>query len=264
MKNSAIDLSIAVLGLGEAGSRFANDLTDLGLKVYGWDPALKRVLDPRIVFSKSNLEAARDADIIFNVNLSKVAEDVAREILPVLRPEQVFLEMNTAAPSLKIAVFEILKPSGVQFVDLGIMAPVPPAGIRTPFLACGPGADLFFQKMGKLGLNIEILPGEVGDAAARKLLRSIIYKGIAAVICESVESGRAFGLEDYVREQIRSVIGDDDTQIDRFLTGSQTHAERRMHEMEAVVAMLEEKNMQPFMSRAAVENLKKIKSSSTQ
>jgi Domain of unknown function (DUF1932) len=73
-----------------------------------------------------------------------------------------------------------------------------------------------------------------------------------------VESGQAFGMEDYIRAQIRSIIGEDDALIDRFLEGSKTHAERRMHEMEAVVEMLQSVDIQPFMSEAARENLRKM------
>ena len=64
---------------------------------------------------------------------------------------------------------------------------------------------------------------------------------IAAVICEAIEAGKAFELEQYIREQISSVIGGNDALIDRFVEGSKIHAERRIHEMEAVVQMLEEK-----------------------
>lgn len=249
---------IAILGLGEAGSHFANDLAKMGVEVLGFDPNLKRTLGPSVFLAKSNAEAAEKADIIFSVNLSSVAEEVAHEVASVLNKKQIYLDMNTASPKQKIAVFDILKPTGVQFVDLAIMAPVPPKGIKTPFLACGEGADLFYQKMQPMGLNIEVLEGKVGDAATKKLLRSIVYKGIAAVICEAVESGQAFGMEGYIREQIRSIMGEDDALIDRFLEGSKTHAERRMHEMEAVVEMLQSVDIQPFMSQAAKENLRKM------
>ena len=100
-------------------------------------------------------------------------------------------------------------------------------------------------------------PSPTGDAAGRKLLRSIVYKGVAAVICEAVEAGEKFGLEDYIRKQINSIIGENDALIDRFVTGSRTHARRRMHEMEAVVDMLEGADLSAHMSHGAVKNLSK-------
>jgi 3-hydroxyisobutyrate dehydrogenase-like beta-hydroxyacid dehydrogenase len=251
-------MHIAILGLGEAGCKFANDLAAMGVTVSGWDPNLQRTLDKKIRFAQNNIDAAKDADIILSVNLSAAAETIAKEVLPVMNADKIYAEMNTASPQKKLAVYEMLKSSGVQFVDVAIMAPVPPKGIKTPLLASGPGAKKMQEKLESLALDFSLLSENVGDASTKKLLRSIVYKGVAAVICEAIEAGKAFGLEKYIREQIHSVIGGNDALIDRFVEGSYTHAERRIHEMEAVVQMLEEKNLQPLMSAAAADNLKKI------
>lgn len=251
-------MHIAILGLGEAGSIFANDLASLGVQISGWDPAPKRKLDSRVFFANNNIEAVAKADIIFSVNLSMVSADVAKEILPVLNRKKIFLEMNTSSPEKKKQIHALLETSEVHFVDLAIMAPVPPKGIKTPFLASGPGAALLEEKLASLQLDLTVLNEQVGDASTRKLLRSIVYKGIAAVICEAVEAGNTFGLESYIREQIHSVIGGNDALIDRFLEGSYTHAERRMYEMDAVVEMLEEKKLKPFLSKATRHNLAKL------
>jgi 3-hydroxyisobutyrate dehydrogenase-like beta-hydroxyacid dehydrogenase len=251
-------MHIAVLGLGEAGSIFANDLSALGITVSGWDPSPQRKLHESIRFAASNADAAKDADIIFSVNLSSVSEAIANEVLPVLNADKIFAEMNTSSPQKKMAIDEILKPSAVQYVDLAIMAPVPPKGIKTPFFISGAGAKSLKEKLAKFNLNIEVLSETTGDASTKKLLRSIVYKGIAAVICEAMEAGKAFDAEDYIREQISSVIGCNNELIDRFTEGSRIHAERRIHEMEAVVNMLQEKNIEPVLSTAAKKNLEKI------
>ena len=256
-------MTVAILGLGEAGSRFANDLISLGVTVVGYDPArtgstARRDLSPAVTLVGSNAEAARDADIILSVNLSAVAEQVAAEVLPVLRPEQLYAEMNTASPDTKRRVERIISPSGALVVDVAIMAPVPPKGILTPFLVSGAGAERFAGQLLPLGLNISGLSNQTGEAATRKLLRSIVYKGIAAVIGEAVEAGRSFGLEPYIREQILSVVGGNDALIDRFLEGSKTHALRRSHELEAVVDMLCTQHVDPVMSRATLTSLKNL------
>lgn len=248
-------LHIAVLGLGEAGSIFANELAIMGITVSVWDPSPKRKLHESIRFAASNRDAAKDSDIILSVNLSSVSEVVAKEVLPVLNDKKIYADMNTSSPQQKIAIEHLLQSSGVQFVDMAIMAPVPPKGIKTPFLISGNGAALLKERLDKYDLNIALLSNKTGDASTRKLLRSIVYKGIAAVICEAMEAGKAFELEQYIREQISSVIGGNDALIDRFVEGSKTHAERRIHEMEAVVQMLEEKKMQSIMSGATKQNL---------
>lgn len=252
------NLQVALLGLGEAGSHFANDLAKLGVSVTGYDPAAIRPLHPSVQLAASNAEAARSADIILSVNLSAVAETVASEVLPVLQSGQIYAEMNTTSPDTKRAVATIIQPSGTLAVDVAIMAPVPPKGILTPFLVSGPGANLFAEKLRPLGLNISVLSDEMGEAATRKLLRSIVYKGVAAVIGEAVIAGQSFGLEPYIREQIRSVIGGNDALIDRFLEGSKTHALRRSHELEAVVAMLNARDVEPVMSQATLRSLENL------
>jgi 3-hydroxyisobutyrate dehydrogenase-like beta-hydroxyacid dehydrogenase len=251
-------MKVAILGLGEAGSIFANDLASLGITVSGWDPFPKRKLHDSIRFAESNADAAKDADIILSVNLSSVSETVAKEVKPVLNDKMIYAEMNTSSPQQKIAVENLLLSSGVRFADVAIMAPVPPKGIKTPFIVSGNGASLLKENLSGYNPDIEVLSEKTGDASTRKLLRSIVYKGVAAVICEAMEAGKAFGLEQYIRKQISSVIGGNDALIDRFIEGSYIHAERRIHEMEAVIEMLSEKDIEPFLSNAARYNLEKL------
>jgi 3-hydroxyisobutyrate dehydrogenase-like beta-hydroxyacid dehydrogenase len=251
-------IKFAVLGLGEAGSIFANDLVASGSMVTAWDPNPIRTLDPRVAVAASNLAAAEQADIILSVNLSSVSAEVALEVLPVLGAGKWYLEMNTSSPSLKRIIAEKLSPTGVHFVDLAIMAPVPPLGIKTPFLASGPGAETLLAKVSGMHWNLSLAGDQVGEASTRKLLRSIVYKGVAAVILEAIAAGKAFDKEDYIRIQISSVIGGNDELIDRFVEGTYTHAERRKHEMEAVVEMLENEGIDPLMSSATVGSLANI------
>ncbi len=250
---------IAILGLGEAGAHFANDLAEKGIQIRGYDPDVKRSLHPSVYLTNSNAEAAENADIILSVNLSTVSEEVAQEVFPVLNEKKIFAEMNTSSPQKKQKIYDLLKKTGVQYVDLAIMAPVPPKGIMTPFWVSGNGAQAFYGALKYLNLDIKVLGDDVGEASKLKLLRSIVYKGVAAVICEAIEAGQAFVLEPYIREQIKSIIGhEDDGLIDRFIEGSKTHAQRRMHEMGAVCEMLKSVGVQPFMSQAAYDNLNKI------
>ncbi|WP_435355978.1 NAD(P)-binding domain-containing protein [Emticicia sp. SJ17W-69] len=252
-------LKIAILGLGEAGSHFANDLIKLGVEVTGFDPNPVRKLHDNMILAQSNAEAVKQADIVFSANLSSVSIEIAEELKDVLKSNQFFCEMNTSGPEKKIKIAEILKTSGVKVIDLAIMAPVPPKGIMTPFLASGENATEFLEKVKPLNLDIkQVDNGNIGDAATRKLLRSIVYKGIAAVVCEAMEAGEAFGMESYIRGQIGSLIGGNDDLIDRFVEGSRTHALRRMHEMEAVIEMLEAKGLDPIVTRGTRNNLEKL------
>lgn len=246
-------MKIAVLGLGEAGCHFANDLVEMGYHVSGWDPNLQRDLYKTVRFASSNQDAAAEADIIFNVNLSSISEQVAEEVKPVVHSNAIFCEMNTSSPNQKIRIEKILERS-CHVVDVAIMAPVPLQGIRTPLLVSGKASKRLNMALSKLD-NIESIAGEVGEAATLKLLRSIVYKGIAAVICEAMEAADYFNKEKYMRKQIASIIGDNDDLVNRFINGSRQHAVRRLHEMEAVEHMLSSSDLSAVMSNGAIQNL---------
>ncbi len=251
-------LRVAILGLGEAGSHFANDLIDLDVSVFGFDPALKRDVHPKVQLMPSNAEAARHADLILSVNVSSAAEEVAREVSSVVHKGQVYAEMNTASPHQKMAVAKILAHTGALVADVAIMAPVPPKGLKTPFLTSGLGAFKFLELLKPYHADITLLNETVGDAATHKLLRSIVYKGFAAVMGEAITASKAMGLEKYMREQIASLIGGNDALIDRFIEGSKTHALRRSHELEAIIEMLKDNRVDPVMSRVTLKSLQNL------
>ena len=247
-------MNIAILGLGEAGSRFANDLVELEqFMVSGWDPDPQQQLDKRVHFAAGNADAVANADVVFSVNSAEACQSVATEVANSLKPDALYCEMNTASPATKREVEAILSDSGAHVLDVAIMAPVPPKGIRSPMLVSGKQALAFQQRLSGV-TPVEILNDSVGDAAQRKLLRSIVYKGIAAVVCEAMEAARYHDLEDYMRQQIGTII-DGDEWVDRFIEGSRTHAVRRGHEMLAVADMLAEDGLASSITEATIENL---------
>ena len=229
-------MKIAILGLGEAGSHFANDLVKMGVAVSGWDPNITHALEAAVYVAHSNADAVKNADVIWSVNYTSESKGIAEEVLPELKSGAIYCEMNTSSPKTKKEIEQILEPADIHFADV---------------------AELLKDQLSSLQLNLSVLNENTGDAAERKLLRSIVYKGVAAVICEAMEAGAQQGLEDYIRAQIHSIIGPDNGLIDRFIEGSRTHAQRRMHEMEAVVDMLSSEELSSHMSQGAVYNLKK-------
>ena len=248
---------IAILGLGEAGSTIGRDLLANGVEVIGWDPSPKNNLPAGLILARNNPDAVAQADIVFSLNWASVAQNVALEVAESLSSGQIFVDFNTASPQNKRAVADVIDGSGGRFVDGALMAPVPPYGLKTPVYASGRGASAFEAMMTPFGMPITILPGEAGTAATHKLVRSIMYKGVAAVVMECLEAARSLGLEAYAREQMVTLLNDEGM-IDRFEQGSIKHATRRMHEMEAVVELLEGIDVAPLTSQAAVERLKTL------
>jgi 3-hydroxyisobutyrate dehydrogenase-like beta-hydroxyacid dehydrogenase len=247
---------VAILGIGEAGGTFARDLIKAGVQVRGWDPNPHNLPD-KLDFASSNPAAVSGADIVLSVNWASVALDVAAEVAPTLHPGQLFADMNTAAPQLKREIAPIIDKTGALFVDAALMDPVPPKGLGTQVYASGSGAKRFEEIMTPLGMPVTYLNTKPGDAATHKLVRSIMYKGVAAVILECLEAAEALHMTEYARVQMLKIIYDE-PMIDRFVTGSITHAKRRAEEMEAVVEMLNSIGVSSFTSQATIQRLKEI------
>jgi 3-hydroxyisobutyrate dehydrogenase-like beta-hydroxyacid dehydrogenase len=139
------------------------------------------------------------------------------------------------------------------------MAPVPGRGIRTPALASGPGAAAFAELARGYGMPVEVLGPEAGDAAARKLVRSVFAKGLAAAVGESLAAAEALGCADWAYEDIeRTLTGADEELLRRLIEGSRRHAARRVDEMAAAVSMLEELGVEPRVAAAAGEWLRAL------
>ncbi len=237
-------MRVGVLGLGEAGSLIAADLRAAGVAIRGYDPKPGSGSD-----CAGEAEAAAGAGIVLSLTTAAESETALRAALDALAPGQVYADLNTASASLKARLAALVEPTGARFVDVALMAPVPGKGLRTPALAAGPGARVFVATFGRLGMPVELVDGEPGEAARRKLLRSVAWKGLAAVVIEATTAARAAGLEDWMRAELESLLADAD--IDRMVSGSVTHAQRRAHEMADVAAQLRELGVEPRMSEAA-------------
>jgi 3-hydroxyisobutyrate dehydrogenase-like beta-hydroxyacid dehydrogenase len=244
-------MDVAVLGLGEAGGRIASDLAAAGCTVRGWDPA--RTLDG-IDNAGSDIAAVRNSDVVLSLNSAAVALDVARGVAESLSGDAVYADLNTAAPSLKRELAGVIP---VPFADVALVGIVPSTGLRTAALASGAGAERFAERLRPLGMPVEVVGDEPGDAAGLKLLRSVFMKGIAAAAIESLEAAEAAGVVERVRADIASVLGE--PVLERLLTGSRTHAVRRAEEMYAAAELVRELGIPPRVATAAAAWLEQLR-----
>lgn len=251
-------LRVAVLGLGEAGSAIAQDLLRAGAEVVGFDPVPEKTV-PGLLRAQSEAEAAEGASLVLSVNWARVAREVAEKVAPVLRPGQVYADLNTASPSLKHLLAEILAPTGARFVDVALMSPVPGRGLATPSLASGPGAWAYKGCLEPLGAAVEVVGERPGEAALRKLLRSVFFKGMAAAVLEALEAARRLGLEAEVWDNIAKTLKEaDETLVGRLVEGSLRHAERRREEMLAAAELLREVGVEPLVTEATARQLGRL------
>ncbi|WP_413248311.1 DUF1932 domain-containing protein [Sinomonas flava] len=242
-----------VIGLGEAGRTYAHALQSLGHDVLGYDVA--PIPTPELPRAASMAEAVGQADVVIVMTTARASLPVARDAAPHLAPGTVYADFTSAAPSAKLALEQVL-PVGVQAADIAILGPVISLGASTPLMAAGPGAARIAEVMRPVGAPVEVVHGALGDAMAHKLLRSIVMKGLAAVVCEAVEAGHRAGYEEWVRGQIAAELaGDGQATIDRFITGSAKHAARRADEMAVVADYCQALGAPSHMSAAAHESL---------
>jgi 3-hydroxyisobutyrate dehydrogenase-like beta-hydroxyacid dehydrogenase len=244
-------LTVALLGLGEAGSVLAGDLVAAGASVRGFDPVNAREI-AGIDRSDDPRAAVDGSDVVLSVTAASAAIEAAGSATGGLRAGQVYADLNASGAALKRAVAEVVAPTGAQFADVALMGVVPRDGLRTPALVSGPGARAFAERLGPLGMPVEVLDGEPGAAAARKLLRSVFMKGLAASCLESLRAARAAGCEDWVREEIAGVLErGDEALLERLVTGSAQHATRRIGEVADARELLAELGIEPRVTQAA-------------
>jgi len=244
-------MEVAVLGLGEAGGRIASDLVAAGCAVRGFDP----VRQPEgITNAESAAKAVAGAEVVLSINAASVALEVAADVAGALGAGALYADLNTSAPELKRELSETVP---VQFVDVALVGVVPASGLATPALASGAGAERFAGLLRPLGMPVEVVGPRPGDAAALKLLRSVFMKGIAAAAIESLQAAGAAGVEQHVRTDIAAVLGE--PLLDRLLVGSRAHAARRVDEMHAAAAYVEELGVEPRVSAAAAAWLEQLR-----
>ncbi len=144
----------------------------------------------------------------------------------------------------------------MPFADVALTGVVPSTGLATPALASGDGAERFAELFRPLGMPVDVVGPQPGDAAGLKLLRSVFMKGMAAAALESLAAARAAGAEERVYADIAAVIGE--PLLERLLSGSEAHASRRVDEMRAAAAYLEELGIDPRVASAAADLLEEL------
>lgn len=245
-------LTVAVLGLGEAGGAIARDLVKAGATVRAYDPAVPAA--DGMVQTSDEADAAKGSDLVLSVNSSRAAVDALRAGVA---EATVWADLNTASPGLKKQLASLA--GDVPFADVAIMAPVPGRGLRTPMLTSGPAAARVAEMLGSLGASVETMDGPAGLAAERKLLRSVFFKGLAAAVVEALEAGRAAGCEEWLRDNItEELTRAGESTVDRLVSGTRQHAVRRADEMAAATDMLTELGMAPTITAATRDLLVRL------
>ena len=248
---------IAVLGFGEAGSEYARDLVAAGADVRGFDPKIPA--PPGVKPRQDDADAIRDAELVISLTTAAEAESALRASMSALRPGTLWADANTAAPALKVRLAELARDVDVDLVDVAIMAPVPGHGVHTTMCVSGPAAAHFAAAMHAFDVCVEHIAGPIGAASSQKLLRSVVYKGVAASIVEAMAGAEAAGCADWFRGHITTEFATfDHAVVSRLITGTYLHAGRRAAEMDAAAQQLADLGVTPHIATATRDALRAI------
>jgi 3-hydroxyisobutyrate dehydrogenase-like beta-hydroxyacid dehydrogenase len=251
-------VSIGFVGFGEAGSHIAKGLKSAGVtRIVAFDIDPERVRsnerETGVPLLGSNRELADEAQVIFSTVTCAQAREAAEQTAPFLSSRHMYADLNSVSPALKQQIEQIVTPTGAGFVEAAIMSPVPPHGHRAPMLLGGKAAAAFAQLMTPFGMRLEVVSEEVGVAAATKMFRSIIVKGLEALMLECVLAAAPYGADERVFASLgESFPGIDWQRLANYMVGRVVvHGERRAREMEEVAETLESLGIEPIMAAAA-------------
>jgi 3-hydroxyisobutyrate dehydrogenase-like beta-hydroxyacid dehydrogenase len=256
-------MRVAVFGLGEAGGAIAGDLASVAARrcdVHAYDPRSVST-PPEVTRHHDPVSAVAACDAVFAFTSSDDAPGALEQAFASIPSTALYADFSTAAAGVKQRLAQRCGAVGLAFADVAMMSPVPGKGMYTPMLVSGTGATKFVNQCEPLGMVVEHAGDVAGTAATRKLLRSVVIKGFAALVIESMHAANAAGLGAETWENlVQQFTAADETFLRRIVEGTGTHSLRRLHEMEATAELLGELNVDPLMTQSTVESLRRIES----
>lgn len=252
---------IALIGFGEVGQTLAQDLAGKAA-LSAWDVAFadpdslpSRALGRHQVrLGRDAPDAVSDADLV----ISAVTADqdlAAAQSVGALRGA-VFLDLNSCSPAQKVASAQTVEAAGGRYVEAAVMSPIGPKRIASPMLLGGPHAGDFLAAVDGLGFTGATAYSEViGQAAATKLCRSVMIKGVEALLTESLLAARHYGVEQVVLDSLSDLLPlpDWNRTAQYMISRSLEHGTRRAEEMREAARTVEEAGVPAPMSHAIAE-----------
>lgn len=254
--------NLTFIGFGEAGGILASDLaqdhqvTIWDCKLEGKDRVamLDKARQAGVRAASSLAEALQDSALVFSTVTAGAALDVARQSAELLDEGQLFLDLNSVAPETKRQASSTFLPGA--YVDVAVMAPVPPARLKTPLLIGGPQAHQTTAMLCRLGFNAQWGDEQVGKVSAIKMCRSVLIKGLEALTAECLFAARQYNVEQDVLASLHASfpsLGWLDEFPGYLISRVAQHGIRRSEEMEEVVKTLRDVGSQAHMGQSTVQ-----------
>lgn len=257
--------AIAFIGFGEVGQTFSRGLlANEGVAIRAYDLLFGSEAGSRLEAAAQELgvaraasaqEACAGATFVFSAVTADRAEVVASEAAAWLKPGQVFVDVNSAAPSTKQRAAQAVTASGADYVEAAVMAPVLKPGLKVAILAGGPQAQAASEALNRLGMNLTPVSEVYGRASAMKLCRSIVIKGLEALMVDCAAACEAWDVKDPVFASLNATF----PSIDFHALAADmrervaTHGVRRSAEMREAAEMLGVAGLHPGLAQAIAD-----------
>jgi 3-hydroxyisobutyrate dehydrogenase-like beta-hydroxyacid dehydrogenase len=256
---------IGLVGYGEVGRILAEDLRSQGLAVHANDlklaaPSSAAALREHaaahgVQLQPSHAPLAAVADLVISAVTASQTFAVADACAPTIHRGAFFLDVNSASPGAKRRAAERINAAGGRYVEGAVMTSVPPYRIKVPLLLGGPDAHALMPLINAIGFDAKVTSAELGIASATKLCRSVMIKGLEAMVIESLTTARFHGVEDAVIASLRETFPgiDWERQAAYFFQRVIAHGRRRSEEMREAAQTVREAGLAAWSADGTAE-----------
>jgi 3-hydroxyisobutyrate dehydrogenase-like beta-hydroxyacid dehydrogenase len=256
--------NIGLVGYGEVGRILAEDLRKQDVKVTAYDLKLGSKLggplrdhagSNGVGLAAGHADLAAQSDFIVSAVTASQAVPVAQACAPALKRGAWFLDFNSASPGAKQRAAALIDGDGGRYVEGAVMTSIPPYRIKVPLLLGGAGAEELAPLLVMLGFDAKVASNELGTASAVKTCRSIMIKGLEAMVIEGFTTARAYGVEDAVLASLAETFPgiNWEKQASYFFQRVIEHGRRRSEEVREVAETVREIGLTPWSAEATAE-----------
>jgi len=258
---------IGLIGYGEVGRILAEDLRARGaLRVIAHDvklggpaerPLREHAERHGVELVASHAALAGRADFIVSAVTASQTVLAAQACAAGVRRDAWFLDLNSASPGAKRGAGAAIDGAGGVYVEAAVMAPVPPYRLRVPLLLGGARAAELRSHLEALGFNASVASTALGVASATKMCRSVIIKGLEAMVIEAFTAARAYGVEADVLASLAETFPaiDWNEQATYFFQRVMVHGRRRTEEMREVAQTVDEIGLTPWSASGTADRM---------
>src|SRR5215468_335895 len=255
---------VGLVGYGEVGRIFSEDLRKADVAVAAYDikldddragPLHEHAAKTGVQLTKSHADLAGQTDLIISAVTASQAVAVAEACAPAIRQGTWYLDFNSASPGAKQRAAALIDGANGRYVEGAVMTSVPPYRIKVPLLLGGGGARELEPLLNAIGFAAKVASDKLGVASAVKMCRSIMIKGLEAMVIESFTTARAYGVEDAVLASLTETFPDInwEKQGAYFFQRVIEHGRRRAEEVREVAETVREAGLTPWSAQGTAE-----------